>query len=205
CSAALYCLSAAGAAGVDPQMPGLGETVAGLARGRKALKRAGSPSGDAGMAEVRGFGFNPGGLRMLAHVPKDLARGAPLVVVLHGCTQGAGGYAHAAGWLTLADRLGFAILAPEQVAANNPNRCFNWFEPGAVARGSGEAASIHAMVEHMLRSHKLDPERVFITGLSAGGAMTAALPAAYPETFAPGAGIARLPVGRARDMQGALA
>ena len=193
-----------GAAGVDAYMPGLGETVAGLARGRKALKRAGSPGGGAGLAEIRGFGFNPGGLKMLAHVPQGLAPGAALVVVLHGCTQDAAGYAHAAGWLTLADRLGFAVLAPEQVANNNPNRCFNWFEPEAVARGSGEAASIHAMVEHMVRAHKLDAQRVFVTGLSAGGAMTAALLAAYPETFAAGAVIAGLPVGAARNMQEAF-
>src|SRR4051812_3309088 len=121
----------------DRNMAGLGE-----------MKRPSDRGDDAGLSEVRGFGFNPGGLRMLTHVPKVLAPGAALVVVLHGCTQRAGSHARAAGWLALADRLGFAVLAPEQVSANNPNRCFNWFEPGDIARGSGEAASIHAMVQH---------------------------------------------------------
>ena len=148
-------------------MAGLGETTAGLARLRKAMQRPSEGADDAGFAEVRGFGFNPGGLRMLAYTPERLGPEAPLVVVLHGCTQRAGSHARDAGWLTLADRLGFAVLAPEQDTANNPNRCFNWFEPGDIARGAGEAASIQAMIGHMLRTHGLDAQRVFVTGLSA--------------------------------------
>lgn len=186
-------------------MPGLGATTAGLARLRKAMKRQSDSGDDAGLIEVRGFGFNPGGLRMLSYLPEGLAPGAALVVVLHGCTQRAGSHARAAGWLTLADRLGFALLAPEQTGENNPNRCFNWFEPGDIARGSGEAASIHAMVQHMVRRHELDPARVFITGLSAGGAMTAVLLATYPETFAAGAVVAGLPFGLAGNVQEAFA
>jgi poly(hydroxyalkanoate) depolymerase family esterase len=185
-------------------MPGLGETTAGLARARKAMTRQSSGADDAGMIEIRGFGFNPGALRMLAYVPEGLAPGAPLVVALHGCTQRAGAHARAAGWLGLADRLGFAVLAPEQDSQNNPNRCFNWFEPADIARDSGEAASIHAMIQHVVRAHALDPARVFITGLSAGGAMTAVLLATYPETFAGGAVVAGLPFGLAGNVQQAL-
>jgi feruloyl esterase len=170
---------------------------------RKAASRV--DTGDGGLTPVQGFGFNPGALRMLAYVPEGLAHGAPLVVVLHGCTQRAGGYARAAGWLALADRLGFAVLAPEQTAENNPNRCFNWFESSDTARGQGEAASIHAMVQHMLRSYGLDADRVFVTGLSAGGAMAAAMLAAYPETFAAGAVVAGLPYGLAAGVQEAFA
>lgn len=189
-------------------MAGLGETTAGLARLRKAMGRASAGAGDggdAGLTEVRGFGANPGALRMLTYVPQGLPAGAPLVVVLHGCTQRAGAHARAGGWLTLADRLGFAILAPEQDAANNPNRCFNWFEPGDIARDAGEAGSIHAMVQHMIRIHGLDASRVFVTGLSAGGAMTAVMLAAYPETFAAGAVVAGLPYGVAGNVPQAFA
>lgn len=183
-------------------MARLGDTVAGIVRSRK---RAAGPAAHEGlMTEVRGFGFNPGALRMLVHVPQDLPAGAPLVVVLHGCTQRAADYAAAAGWLALADRLGFAVLAPEQSTANNANRCFNWFEPQDVTRGGGEVASIQAMVAHMLRQHGLDAERVFVSGLSAGGAMTAALLATYPETFAAGAVVAGLPFGVATDVQSAF-
>lgn len=185
-------------------MPGLGETTAGLAQLRKAMKRPSNPADDAGLAEVRGFGFNPGALRMLAYVPEGLGPDSPLVVVLHGCTQRAGAHARAAGWLALADRLGFAVLAPEQQSENNPNRCFNWFEPGDITRDSGEAASIHAMVQHMLRTRGLAADRVFVTGLSAGGAMTSVLLATYPETFAAGAVVAGLPFGLAGNVQEAF-
>ncbi|HEY8617690.1 PHB depolymerase family esterase [Phenylobacterium sp.] len=156
------------------------------------------------MVEVRGFGFNPGALRMLAYVPQGCPTGAPLVVVLHGCTQRAGAHAAAAGWLTLADRLGFVVVAPEQESQNNPNRCFNWFETGDITRGAGEAASIHAMVQHMMRTHDVDPARVFVTGLSAGGAMAAVMLATYPELFAAGAVIAGLPYGVAQGMHEAF-
>ena len=186
-------------------MSSLGETTAVLARLRKAMKRQSSRVDDGGLVEVRGFGFNPGGLRMLAYVPQGLAPGAPVVVILHGCTQRAGPHARAAGWLDLADRLGFAVLAPEQGVENNPNRCFNWFEPGDIARDSGEAASIHAMVQHIVRARGLDPARVFVTGFSAGGAMTSVLLATYPEAFAAGAVVAGLPFGLAGNVQEAFA
>lgn len=141
---------------------------------------------------------------MLSYVPEGLARGAPLVVVLHGCGQTAAAYASGAGWLTLADRLGFAVLAPQQSAANNLNRCFNWFLPGDVHRGEGETASIAAMIAFLARSESLDPRRVFITGLSAGGAMTMAMLASYPDLFAGGAVIAGLPFGVANGVMQAM-
>ena len=147
---------------------------------------------------------NPGALKMLIHVPTGLAPGAPLVVVLHGCTQGGEAYAEGAGWLTLADRFGFVVLCPEQTAANNPNRCFNWFQTGDTTRDAGEAASIAAMTRKAIADHAIDPDRVFVTGLSAGGAMTAAMLATYPELFAGGAVVAGLPHGAASNMSEAF-
>ena len=135
---------------------------------------------------------NPGGLRMRTFLPPDLAPGAPLVVVLHGCTQTASAYDSGAGWSALASALGFALLFPEQTQANNANVCFNWFEPGDTRRGVGEAASIANAVAAMVAAHGLDPARVFVTGLSAGGAMTNVMLAAYPDVFAGGAIIAGL-------------
>lgn len=183
-------------------MPGLGDTTAMLARLRKT---ASIPSASGGALErTASFGPNPGQLTLLSYRPEQLPPGAPLVVVLHGCTQSAEAYGVNAGWLTLADRFGFMILAAEQPSSNNPNRCFNWFSPGDVRRGEGEAASIASMVAHLVAAHGLDAERVFITGLSAGGAMTAAMLAAYPELFAGGAVIGGLPYGVARNVQDAL-
>lgn len=93
--------------------------------------------------------------------------------------------------------MGFALLFPEQQRANNPNLCFNWFLPADVRRDSGEALSIRQMIETMVTLHHLSRKRIFITGLSAGGAMAAAMLATYPEVFAGGAIIAGLPYGSA--------
>ena len=150
------------------------------------------------------FGSNPGALSAWRYVPAGLAPGAPLVVVLHGCTQTAAGYDAGTGWSALADRAGFALLFPEQSRNNNMNLCFNWFESLDVVRSGGEAESIAQMVEAMVRDHGLDRARVYVTGLSAGGAMTTVMLATYPEMFAGGAIIGGLPYGGAPGVSAAL-
>lgn len=142
---------------------------------------------------------------MRLYAPPGLAPQAPLVVALHGCTQTGAGYAAGAGWLTLADRYGFAVLCPEQTRANNPNLCFNWYDAVDAARAGGEAASIAVMVRRAIADHDLDAGRVFVTGLSAGGAMTAVMLATWPELFAAGAVIAGLPYGSATSLLEAFA
>ena len=146
-----------------------------------------------------------GNLRMLAYVPADLPRRAPLVVVLHGCTQTAADYDHGTGWSALADRHGFALLYPEQRRANHPYGCFGWYQPHDRARDFGEAQSIRQMIAHMVAAHGLDPRQVYITGLSAGGAMASVMLAVHPELFAGGAILAGLPYGSASGMHEALA
>ena len=128
----------------------------------------------------------------------------PLVVVLHGCGQTAEGYNHGAGWSTLCDRHGFALLMPEQQRSNNPNGCLNWFQPEHTQRDRGEASSIYQMVQKMVRDESIDPDRIFVTGLSAGGAMTSVMLACYPDLFAAGAIIAGLPYGAASNVQQAF-
>ena len=153
---------------------------------------------------VHEFGSNPGNLRMFTYLPPQYAANPALVVVLHGCTQTAASYDYGAGWSTLADRYGFALLLPEQQRSNNPNGCFNWFLPDDTRRGRGEALSIRQMIETFLTDKKIDRDRVFITGLSAGGAMTSVMLACYPEVFAGGAIIAGLPYGAASNLQQAF-
>lgn len=143
------------------------------------------------------FGSNPGALKAYLHIPRNIRPQAPLVVVLHGCTQSASGYARASGWSQLADEQGFALLYPEQQRGNNINGCFNWFEPGDTRHGSGETLSIRQMIAAVQTRYAIDPQQIFITGLSAGGAMAATLLANYPEVFAGGAIIAGLPHGTA--------
>lgn len=181
------------------RMPSLSETLAKLAATRAAPARSGDRLGD-----IADFGSDPGNLRARCHVPDALPAGAPLVVVLHGCAQDAAGYDIGSGWSTLADRNGFALLYPEQRQANNANRCFNWFAAGDIARDAGEAGSIRQMVASMIAAHAIDPGRVYVTGLSAGGAMALVMLATYPEVFAGGAIIAGLPYGTAHSVGDAL-
>lgn len=158
-----------------------------------SLTAGATPAAAATIVEVPGFGGNPGALKMFRYVPDGLPAGRPVVVALHGCTQNATGYGTGSGWTQLADRFGFSVVLPEQQRANNFNSCFNWFEPGDITRGQGEAESIAQMVRRQLADTGADPARVQVTGLSAGGAMTSVMLAAYPDMFAGGgivAGIA---------------
>jgi len=192
----------------------LGQTLSSLARYRRhwstllqttAAKRDGHQAAAADhLTQLTGFGSNPGALRMFTYAPKNLRPSPALVVVLHGCTQSAASYDLGAGWSALAERHGFVLLLPEQTTVNNPKTCFNWFLPADTARDRGEALSIRQMIEKTIGAHGIDRGRVFITGLSAGGAMTAVMLAAYPEVFAAGAIIAGLPYRTAGNLQQAF-
>jgi poly(hydroxyalkanoate) depolymerase family esterase len=180
------------------------ESLLETARG-KAGRASEAPAQQTGrLHELTAFGANPGSLRMFVYVPGHLPRLAPLVVALHGCSQSAEEYDHGAGWSSLADRFGFAVLYPQQQPANNPKNCFSWFLPGDITRDQGEALSIRQMVEHAIATFGVDRRRVFVTGLSAGGAMASVMLATYPEVFAGGAVIAGLPYGCARSVQQAF-
>jgi feruloyl esterase len=156
------------------------------------------------LVEVKDFGSNPGNLSMFTYRPANLPPSAPLVVLLHGCTQSAASYDKGSGWSTLADRYGFALLLPQQQWKNNPLRCFNWFKPEHIARERGEALSIKQMIERMVADQNIDRRRVYVTGLSSGGAMTTVMLATYPETFAGGAILAGVPYRAANGVQDAF-
>jgi poly(hydroxyalkanoate) depolymerase family esterase len=156
------------------------------------------------LQEVFGFGSNPGNLRMFSYRPANLADNPALVVVLHGCTQTAADYDLGAGWSTIADRYGFALLFPEQQRSNNPNGCFNWFLPEHSRRNQGELLSIRQMIEKSVTDYNVDRRRVFVTGLSAGGAMASNMLACYPDVFTAGAIVAGLPYGAATNVQQAF-
>ncbi len=160
------------------------------------------PTGSSRLEKLQNQTANPGDLLGWYRVPgsADASHPIPLVVVLHGCTQTAAGYDAGSGWSKLADEFGFAVLFPEQTRQNNPNLCFNWFSDDDIRRDGGEVRSVREMIGVMISNHGIDPTRVFITGLSAGGAMANAMLAAYPEVFAGGAIIAGLPYGVASSI-----
>lgn len=147
--------------------------------------------------EFEDFGDNPAGLTMLAYVPRALKPGAPLVVALHHCFQKAEQYGDEVGWISLAERHGFAVLMPQQSIFNDPNYCFQWFNAWQQDAEGSEPVSIHSMIVAMLKAYGLDRRRIFVTGHSAGGSMALILMASYPDLIAGGGVFGSLPVGQA--------
>lgn len=172
-------------------MRSISDTIERLGKLRSA--QGPSPLFNDRLTDLGPFGSNGGALEAKIHIPKGLMPRAPLVVVLHGCTQTAGAYDRGSGWSRLADDYGFAVLFPQQTRSNNANTCFNWFVPGDIRRDQGEALSICQMIETVISRYEIDQSRIFITGLSAGGAMANVMLATHPELFAGGAIIAGLP------------
>ncbi|MDC8830156.1 extracellular catalytic domain type 1 short-chain-length polyhydroxyalkanoate depolymerase [Alteromonas gilva] len=157
------------------------------------------------LCALENFGSNPGALRADIYIPRNFPKNGPLVIVLHGSTQSAEIYNIGSGWSTLADECGIALLFPGQRRSNNPLGSFNWFESVNSQRGAGEPLSISQMIKQVVEEHHVDPSRVFITGMSSGGAMTSVMLATYPEVFAGGAIIAGLPYRSANNMMEAFA
>lgn len=107
----------------------------------------------------------------------------PLLVMLHGCGQDAHTFAQGSRMNQLADEHRFLVLYPQQSLHANALRCWNWFEPRS-GHGAGEAAAIAALVRDVARRYPVDRSRVYVAGISAGGAMTAILAFCYGALFA---------------------
>lgn len=172
--------------------------------GRPAPDRSYGRRSGRRLVPVEEFGSNPGRLGMWLHVPDAADAPMPLVVVLHGCGQTAHAYDRGSGWSDLADEHGFAVLFAEQQRRNNPHLCFDWYLRNHSGRDRGQPASVREMIETAAARHAIDPTRIFVTGLSAGGAMAVNLLAAYPDVFAGGAVIAGLPYRAATTLRGAV-
>ena len=133
------------------------------------------------------------------------AKPRALVVMLHGCAQGAGDMARGTRMNAAAEASGFMVLYPEQPVSANPQRCWNWFSPEQTTRGRGEVAMLAAMIDSVARAEGIPFSPVSVVGMSAGAAMAASLAVAYPERVAALAlhsGIAAL---AAKDVMGGLA
>lgn len=131
----------------------------------------------------------PGGRGALVHVPRrlDPVRPAPLLCMLHGCTQDPAKFAAATLMNDAADRHGFVVVYPGQGRDSNPQGCWNWFLPDHQRRGAGEPAAIAEIVRDLVETDPrctIDPGRVFVAGMSSGGAMATILAVCYPDLFA---------------------
>ena len=139
-------------------------------------------------------------------VPPSAAAGKPmpLVLMLHGCTQNPDDFATGTGMNQAAADAGALVVYPAQLRNANPNACWNWFTPENQQRGSGELALLVDMVRDVMARHPVDAQRVYVAGLSAGGAMASLLAREYPELFAAVGVHSGLQAGAAHNMMGAL-
>ncbi|WP_455351963.1 extracellular catalytic domain type 1 short-chain-length polyhydroxyalkanoate depolymerase [Streptomyces sp. SYSU K217416] len=188
------------------RLRGLGGLVTAVALASGAALFAPAPEAHAAVSlqRVTNFGANPGALNMYVYRPASLPANPAVVVALHGCSQTAQIYADNSGLSKFADQHRFLLVFAETTSSNNGSKCFNWFEPGDTRRGQGEAASIRQMVTHAGSAYGGDPARTYVTGLSAGGAMTAVMLATYPDVFKAGGVIAGVPYDCADDVSSAL-
>lgn len=200
-----------------PQMPaalrGLLDKVSqgGLAQGlggltKDSMARAPEPLPDGAQFVAGSFSSEAGSRGYKLYVPSVYRRQAvPLVVMLHGCTQSPDDFAAGTRMNALAEEHGCLIVYPGQTQAANAQKCWNWFSPGDQQRDQGEPALIAGITRQVMRDHAVDALRVYVAGLSAGGATAAIMAQAYPDLYAAVGVHSGLACGAARDIPSAFA
>ncbi len=170
-------------------------------------ERRGAPEGpQAGRFLERSFPTQLGQYRYKLYLPSGWqGQALPLLVMLHGCTQDPDDFAVGTRMNLLAEGRPCFVLYPAQAKSANPSGCWNWFEARHQRRDEGEPALIAGMTRQVMSDYPVDPQRVYVAGLSAGGAMAATLGALYPDLYAAVGVHSGLAYGAASDLPSALA
>jgi poly(hydroxyalkanoate) depolymerase family esterase len=183
----------------DLNLPGL----RGLAGGRNASPADVIPSEGAFLA--KSFSSAAGSRAYKLYVPSRHDGPRPLIVMLHGCTQSADDFAAGTRMNFVAEEHGCFVAYPEQPSAANAQRCWNWFKGSDQQRGSGEPALIAGITHQIMADYAIDPRRIYVAGLSAGGAAAAIMGETYPDLYAAVGVHSGLACGAARDLPSAFA
>ena len=161
---------------------------------------------DSGQFVSKRFSSAVGSRNYKLYVPSSYASTPlPLIVMLHGCTQDPDDFSIGTRANRWAESKQVMVAYPEQIQRANAHRCWNWFRPLDQHADRGEPAIIAGITQQVLGEYRIDPTRVYVAGLSAGGAMAAIMGRAYPDLFAAIGVHSGLPVGVARDVHSALA
>src|SRR5216684_7868520 len=169
-----------------------GSILATMRRGFRAIRRsipateaARSAPSLAGRFVLASYTNYSGTRAYKTYIPaRDEGQLRPLVVMLHGCKQNPDDFAAGTRMNELADEMGFIVVYPEQGAAANRSRCWNWCQPGNQQRDDGEPSLIAGITRAVIARYGADPRRVYVAGLSAGGAMAAIMGHTYPDLYA---------------------